>query len=425
MPSWQARPAIIQEAYFQCVAKGWLRGPKTTEHRLAGWFRPKWWFSATNARLTACHASADSFYSDPNLMRLFLLLFCVSLALGCGTANTDSAPNSPRSYYGSASVGDFVTITVDPAKRTLAYSNLSNEDSGVIPYEVNEDGSYTLNDREGNLVAAYEAPDYALLVESTQAGPSHDELALIVATPSKMVESSAWAGQAYNYMQFRTNGGGFEVGSLSFDEEGNLTLAGFSPYRSLNGANGYRGKTFSMAGFQRDATGNFLTNQENDGTFDYIFNQGNRIFALDTAEGTTLALRTRPGKNFDPSLAGKYKAFYYQKEGARLSGDDEELGKPSLDDATVWISRSGQLIAKDSQGGILLAATLQPAGSESDLSCRGGCNGLFAFRFAQSNFRQEVFAAFTDRTILFSSFRATLPRKPRETYDYLYGVGLK
>jgi hypothetical protein len=42
-----------------------------------------------------------------------------------------------------------------------------------------------------------------------------------------------------------------------------------------------------------------------------------------------------------------------------------------------------------------------------------------------SGFQQDVFVTFMDRAILFSSFRATLPWGSRNTYDYLYGVGLK
>lgn len=348
------------------------------------------------------------------------------MTLGCGTANTDSeSSNSPRSYNGSASVGDFVIITVDPSARTLTYKNLSNQDGGVVPFEVNEDGTYRLNDPEGNLVRAYEAPNQALLLESTQAGVSHDELALIFAVPTRTIDPPAWTGQSYNYMQFRTSGGGLEVGSFSFDSEGNLTLAGFSPYHSVSGGSGYRKKTFSMAGFQPDSSGNFLSNLEDDGSYDYVFGQNNRMLAVDTPEGTTLGLKTRTGTNFDSSFAGKYKAFYYQKEDARLSGEDEEIGRPSLDDATLWISPSGQLIAKDSQGEILLVATLRPAAETGYPAFGAGCNGLFTFRLAQANFRQDVFAAFADHAVVFSSFRAALPWNAQKTYDYLYGVGLK
>jgi len=39
--------------------------------------------------------------------------------------------------------------------------------------------------------------------------------------------------------------------------------------------------------------------------------------------------------------------------------------------------------------------------------------------------QQDVFVSFMGRAILFSSFKANLPWGSGNTYDYLYGVGLK
>src|SRR2546423_15556366 len=89
-----------------------------------------------------------------------LLLFLGYGFLGCNTSTT--ASSAPRSYSGTASVGDFLSITLDPAAHTLAYSNVSNGDSGTIPYVVNVDGTYTLQDPQGVLVAAYEVPNFGM-----------------------------------------------------------------------------------------------------------------------------------------------------------------------------------------------------------------------------------------------------------------------
>jgi len=53
------------------------------------------------------------------------------------------------------------------------------------------------------------------------------------------------------------------------------------------------------------------------------------------------------------------------------------------------------------------------------------CNGLFTFRVSTANSQQDVFVTFMDRAVLFSSFTARLPWGGGNTYDYLYGVGLK
>src|SRR5437762_13892959 len=93
--------------------------------------------------------------------------------------------NLPPSYSGTASVGDFLTITLDPAAHTLTYKNLSNLDSGIIPYSVNSDGTYALDDPTRNLIAAYEVPNYALLLQATTPGPNHDALAMVTAVDKR------------------------------------------------------------------------------------------------------------------------------------------------------------------------------------------------------------------------------------------------
>ena len=47
------------------------------------------------------------------------------------------------------------------------------------------------------------------------------------------------------------------------------------------------------------------------------------------------------------------------------------------------------------------------------------------FRVTTANSQRDVFVAFQDRSVLFSSFSTSLPWQPGSTYDYLYGVGLK
>jgi hypothetical protein len=63
-----------------------------------------------------------------DILALLLLLF----ATGCASNFTPSA-TSPRFYNGTASVGDFLTITLNPVAHTLKYTNLSNQDRGTDP----------------------------------------------------------------------------------------------------------------------------------------------------------------------------------------------------------------------------------------------------------------------------------------------------
>src|SRR4029077_3839152 len=142
---------------------------------------------------------------------LFLLFFLVS----CSSSPNANVVPSSRTYHGTASVGDFMTITLDSTAQTIAYTDVSNGDSGTVPYSVNADGTYTLTDPNNNLVAAYEVPSYALLIQAAKTGPTMNTPALITAVESGQISMSTFAGHAYNYMQFRTASGGLEVGSIS------------------------------------------------------------------------------------------------------------------------------------------------------------------------------------------------------------------
>ena len=62
---------------------------------------------------------------------------------GCGSKSSTSTStpvvpvSATRSYNGTASVGDFLTITLDSTARTLTYTNHSNGDACTVPYTQN------------------------------------------------------------------------------------------------------------------------------------------------------------------------------------------------------------------------------------------------------------------------------------------------
>src|SRR5207302_9650585 len=151
-------------------------------------------------------------------MRLCFMLFVTFLLAGCNsTSKVVSVTPAPttRTYRGSASVGDFLTVTINPSALTLTYTNHSNGDTGTIPYTVNSDGTYTLSDPQGNLIAAYEVANYAMLIQAAKTGPNHDTPALITAVNSTEIALSTFSSQAYNYMQSRTRAGGLQTGPIS------------------------------------------------------------------------------------------------------------------------------------------------------------------------------------------------------------------
>src|SRR5579863_1337834 len=148
------------------------------------------------------------------LLTLFLLLSCSS------TPRTTMVTPAARVYHGTASVGDFMTITVNSTAQTIAYTDVSNGSTGIVPYTVNSDGTYTLTDPTGNLVGAYEVPNYALLIQAAKTGPNANTPALITAVESGPISLAMFESQgSYNTIQFRTAAGGLEAGSLSINPQ--------------------------------------------------------------------------------------------------------------------------------------------------------------------------------------------------------------
>lgn len=73
--------------------------------------------------------------------RLAVVLLTVFLLVSCSsTPRTTIATPSSRVYHGTASVGDFMTITINSGVQTIAYTDVSNGVSGSVPYTVNSGG---------------------------------------------------------------------------------------------------------------------------------------------------------------------------------------------------------------------------------------------------------------------------------------------
>jgi len=362
-------------------------------------------------------------------IRVFLPFAALLFTLGCGSNST--APvnsNAPRSYSGTASVGDFLSITLDPSAHTLTYTNLSNGDSGTVPYTVNSDGTYALQDPNGVLVAAYELPNFGMLIQAAKAGPNHNAPALITAVDQiHNVSISTFAGQGFNMMQFRTQDGGIEAGSAILDAQGNVTVSDYWPAGVQYGGNYFKQNAMPATGFTVDPSGTFMTMQPpGDTGISYVFGTPAGVFAVDTPQGAVIALKKAASKEFDPANAGTYHAIYYSKTGENYNWGN---GTPGMGNATIVIDGSGNITVQDSQGNTFFNTTLTPVADVSYMYGAGEltdpCYGLFTSRLANSTSQQDIFVAFMDHAILFGSLTTVVPPASNNPYNYVYGVGLK
>ena len=363
-----------------------------------------------------------------------------------------SVPLTPRSYRGTASTGDFLTITLTPASATagtITYADLTNNRGGAsIPYSVKSDGSYAIQDPQGGLVSAYELPGGALVLHERKAGASGAEDALITAAESGQETLDGLAGR-YNTMQFRTQRGGIAIGSALVSVN-MVTVRGYSPLaayagrslgQSLGRAAASGSSSHSSAEFAFAQDGTYLTitaphyNGEVETSYYFGSGSGQGFFLADTPDGSTIGLPAAESAAFDPGYAGAYGGMYYQKVDVVAASGGVEIATPLVDPVAVSVSREGAVTVTDSASGAVLATgTLKPVSEARYLYGEDGgltdpCKGMFTFRATLNGMTQDFFLAFAaangKRTVVFSSFWAAQAGAKNAEYNYFYGVGLK
>jgi hypothetical protein len=374
-------------------------------------------------------------------MRLRFVFVSLVLAGLSGCVSQPAATSNPaptpsavtHTYNGTASVGDFLTISLNTTTLTLSYSNLSNGDSGSFSYSVNANGTYTLNDPNANLLSAYEIPGYALLIQAAKAGPNHNTPALITAVETGPISMGTFSSNSYNYMQFRTASGGLEVGSVSI--AGNTgTNSSYWPYGSFNQNSGgaFNGGTLDFSQLKEASNGTYLSGPDGGGGTgnDYIFGTASGFFMVDTPNGSIIGLPKAASSAFDPTVAGTYSGIFYTKANAQTGVGNVETGTASTSEATIVVTAGANITVTDSSGHTIVNATLTPVANSSFLYGKTGqladpCNGLFAFRAVTGTYEHDVFVTFVGNSVVFAKFSANLPWTPSSGYSYWYGVGLK
>jgi hypothetical protein len=367
-----------------------------------------------------------------NWLKLTLVAGTCLLLMSCNSTSSTKFVPAVRTYNATASVGDFLTISLDSNAHTITYKNYSNGDHGTVPYTVNGDGTYTVTDPNGNLLAAYEVPGFVMVVESAKSGSTHDVPALITAVESAPASIQTFANRNFNYMQFRTAAGGLEVGTVSVDAQGNIAHDSYSPFGELqNPPELFNGGSFPVSSIDEDPSGNFFVVHDTNGESSTVFGTQSGFFAVDTGSGGLIGLPKATAMDFSSSNAGTYKAIYYRKTDAQTGQGNIETGNASQGQGTITVTNTGAVTIVDAQGNPLAAGTLSTVAQTSRLydgtanKLSDPCFGMFTFRTSTANSQQDLFATFQGNALIFSSFTTGLPTQQYAPYDYFYGVGLK
>jgi ribosomal protein L21E len=165
------------------------------------------------------------------------------LACGGGSASTTALTPTPaavRTYQATASVGDFLTIIVDPNTSTINYTNHTNGKTGTVAYTMAADGAYNITTPGGGLIKAYEIPGLALVANADNTGPAGNTTSLVTAILKAPVSLGWLENQTFNYMQWRTSQGGMQIGTVSINGSGNTTTSSYWPYGAMHHHHGHR-----------------------------------------------------------------------------------------------------------------------------------------------------------------------------------------
>jgi hypothetical protein len=362
------------------------------------------------------------------------MLFAAVLLAGCSGSTVNSVPvrtaaqPAVRQYNGTASVGDFLTITLDSTAHTIAYVDHTNGDTGTVPYVVNADGTYTLSDPTHNLLSAYEVPNYALLIQAAHTGPSHSVASLVTAVESGTISVPNLIGQKFNFMQFRTQGGGVQTGELTFGAAA-ISLTTYWPYAAFSiVGSSFLSDSIPIASLTPDPSNLFYTVSTGSDT-STLFGTASGFFIVDTPSGSVMGLAQATTTAFQSSYAGTYRSMRYAKVGAHTGPNSIETGTPSFASDDISVTSSGSITIADPSGGPAFTGTLAPVSTVAYLNGPGGltdpCPGLFTVRLISATSQTDIFVTFQGNAMFVATFSGTLPAGSSDFYNYSYGVGLK
>jgi hypothetical protein len=184
-----------------------------------------------------------------------------------------------------------------------------------------------------------------------------------------------------------------EIGSASMNAQADVTISHYSPYQASSAESAFGGGQFSATDSVPDPTGAFMTMTENGQSPDYVFGTAGGMFVVDSTNGAIIGLKKAASKAFDPTVAGTYKAIYYQMTGAHTGQGNIETGTPSLGNAIIVNGANAQVTVQNSVGTTLVSTTLTPVEDTSYLygtnELTDPCHGLFTFRITTPNVQQQ------------------------------------
>jgi hypothetical protein len=368
-------------------------------------------------------------------LSLALIMGLVLTTTSCTGSSASTGGSTSHAYNGTASVGDFYTIAENDTANTITYTDVTNGLTGTVPFTTTDNIHYTLTDPTGNLLKAIAIPGYAMMLESQKSGSNSSTKALITAVESGPINLTTLPG-SYNFMQFRTAGGGPSTGSVILSSS-TISNSGYSPYgATAGGSNAYSSVSQSTSGTVVSPSGTYLTAPPPLGGTVFGTVGTGATLIVDTGFGSILGMQKASSAAFQTTNAGTYTGVVYGKTGAvSIGGGTETGGTVAFTDIALTLTSTGvATLTNTDTSTVISTGTLIPVstanyfynGTSSEVT--DPCYGLFTYRVTVPGVSQtDVFVSFGlggSNTVTFEMFTAALPLNSNSPYNYMYGVAV-
>jgi hypothetical protein len=362
----------------------------------------------------------------------------LALAACAGGGGSSSNTSAKHDYNGTASVGDFLTVTIDHDASVIHWANGTNGEAGQAPFTLGTDGALLVSTDTGQVKKAYEIAGYGVVALDPNAGPSHDRPSPVFLWEKTAATKSEFKAMSLNFLQFR-NSGAFEVGCGSIAADGStLTRSGYLPEQFVFGQPQFSPgqilpirstppadpSTFNgvVLGDRSDGTISFQPYKSvipgPDGSPGVLFKAGSS-WVIDVDNGSVFLLDAPTTKDWQASNAGTYHLMGWKVSGMTSSA----AGTGAFFETTVTLDATGHLTVTDPGGGAPTVVSLVPFADDADVSGAGkvdlACNGLFTN--GAGNQTDKLVAGFVGQNLFFGSAKLTAG----PTAEFVYGVALK
>jgi len=265
------------------------------------------------------------------------------------------------SFLGSAARGDFLTVEIMSEKPNnfITYKNLTNGISHGDLFLIDQDGYMVFRSLD-HIASGLMDPNLGILLQLTSAGPSKSEKGFALGLLTSPFDAAGFPPKLFNYMQFRTNNNGFEVGYIDARDAVQVKVQHCTPAMSRYTENGSPGTGNIQDGVEVD--GDFAIDARtfllsDDGMhlsklFEATENEPAETVTIFKTEDDDLVIDLNNGSIFafqeladDTKPAGNYTGLLYGKNNAQGNPDntesgDEKLTKVSItftDDQFSWV----------------------------------------------------------------------------------------